>query len=88
MKLFKYTPQGLPKDYVQGFKGAMKGLAQNLLSEARGQKITAVKLINKENILNPEVSNIMGIPQVIQTINHRHPAGLYVLPKDRLGGPL
>ncbi|MCR9203294.1 MAG: hypothetical protein NXH75_01870, partial [Halobacteriovoraceae bacterium] len=88
MKLFEYTPQGLPKDYVQGFKGAMKGLAQNLLNEARGQKITAVKLINKENILNPEVSNIMGIPQVIQTINHRHPAGLYVLPKDRLGGPL
>lgn len=88
LKLMDYTPAGLPKEYVEGFKGAMRGLAQNLLREARGQKVTAMKLINKENILNPEVSTIMGVPEVIDQINHRHPAGLYVLPKDRLGGPL
>ncbi|CAM9921188.1 unnamed protein product, partial [Chrysoparadoxa australica] len=51
-KLIEYTPQGLPQDYVQGFKGAMKGLAQNLLNEARGQRLTAVRLIHKEDILN------------------------------------
>lgn len=86
--LMNYTPQGLPKEYVQGFKGAMRGLAKNLLNEARGQKVTANRLINKENILNPDVDTIVGVPDVISIIKHRHPAGLYVLPKDRIGGPL
>lgn len=86
--LISYTPQGLPKEYVQGFKGAMAGLGRNLLNEARGQKVTANRLINKENILNPDVDTIVGVPDVISIIKHRHPANLYVLPKDRIGGPL
>ncbi len=86
--LMTYTPQGLPKEYVQGFQGAMKDIAKNLLNEARGQKITANRLINKENILSPEVDTIVGVPDVISIIKHRHPANLYVLPKDRVGGPL
>lgn len=86
--LMDYTPQGLPKEYVEGFRGAMRGIAKNLLNEARGQKVTAVRLINKENILNPDVDTIVGVPDVISVIKHRHPANLYVLPKDRVGGPL
>jgi hypothetical protein len=86
--LMTYTPEGLPKEYVEGFQGAMKGIAKNLLNEARGQKITANRLINKENILSPEVDTIVGVPDVISIIKHRHPANLYVLPKDRIGGPL
>ncbi|MCF8058371.1 MAG: hypothetical protein K9K67_03685 [Bacteriovoracaceae bacterium] len=86
--LMLYSPKGLPKEYLEGFKGAMNGLAQNLLKEARGQQLTAVRLINKENILNPDVDTIVGVPDIISIIKHRHPANLYVLPKDRKGGPL
>ena len=86
--LMVYSPKGLPKEYLQGFKGAMKGLAKNLLKEAHGQRLTAIRLINKENILNPEVDTIVGVPEIISIIKHRHPANLYVLPKDRKGGPL
>ncbi len=86
LQLSGYTPQGLPKEYVDGFKNAMAGLAKNFFNEARAQKNLAYKLIQKEGILDPQVQPLMGIPQVISQIGHRHPASLYALPKDKMGG--
>lgn len=84
--LSAYTPQGLPKEYVQGFKGAMGNLARNFFNEANSQKNLAYRLIQKEGILDPQVQPLMGVPAVISRIGHRHPASLYALPKDKQGG--
>ncbi len=88
--LLGYTPKakGLPKEYVDGFKGAMRNLAMNFINEARGQKTLAYRLISRELILDPEVPNLLDIKPIITKIGHRHPASLYVLPKDRKGGKL
>ncbi len=81
-----YTPQGMPADYVQGLKQAMAGLSQNLEKESRNQNQTALDLINKEGILAPNNKLFMGIPPVVEKVDHRHPASLYAIPSDRTGG--
>ena len=83
-----YTPQGMPKEYVEGLRGAMKGLSDNLFKESKNQNKTALDLIKKETILAPNNKDFINIPSVIEEVRHRHPASLYAIPTDREGGKI
>ncbi len=86
--LREYTPQGLPKEYVDGLKQALNGFANNLDKESHTQRSTAVDLIQKETILAPNNAQFMDVPAVIERVQHRHPASLYAIPSDRIGGQI
>jgi hypothetical protein len=83
LSISSFSPKGVPNDYVVGFRGAMKGLAQNLFQEARSQKRTAINLINKEKILALKTRDQLSVPKIFKEIRHRHPASLYAMPTDK-----
>ncbi|GAB4409368.1 MAG: hypothetical protein OHK0056_11290 [Bacteriovoracaceae bacterium] len=83
-----FTPQGMPTEYVQGFKEQMVGLAEGLQKEKEKNLINAKKVMKAPMIseFHKYFSPLRGkMGPKINELNLRHPAGLMVTTSDWSG---
>lgn len=68
LEMTSFTPEGKSAEYVSSFKKGMQGLANPLEKQANEFRMTAIKKIEKENILSTDnswflVRNVQVIPE-------------------------
>jgi hypothetical protein len=85
--LIDFTPIGVPKDYVTGFKQAMSGLGKQIKGEATQYNRIGKQLISQNEVLSPYTMHFSQTPAMVKDIGHRHPASFYILPIDKSGRP-
>ncbi|MFT6070668.1 MAG: hypothetical protein ACJAT2_001370 [Bacteriovoracaceae bacterium] len=81
-----FTPKGVPKEFVQGFKKAMQGLTRPLADQTISYKQAGVKIISKHKIFslfNTEFGNDRFLRR---KVGYRYPASYLSSPIDTSGG--
>lgn len=83
-----FTPQGMPAEYVQGFKEQMVGLAEGLQKEKdknfrNAKKVMKAPMLSEFHKYFAPLQGKMGAK--INELNLRHPAGLMVTTSDWSG---
>jgi tetratricopeptide (TPR) repeat protein len=81
--LVTVTPQGLGKEYQQGFRQAMAGVAKQVRKQERDYSRSLLTVITNNQVLPRSFTSFKksGV-RPIEKITYRHPASLYILPID------
>ncbi|MCO4794957.1 MAG: tetratricopeptide repeat protein [Bacteriovoracaceae bacterium] len=80
-----FSPRGMPKEFVQGFKKHMSGLSTNLLDKGRSYTVGAITVIEKNNILSFNNFKFIKPNKFMEKVKFRYPASKLVSTAD-LGG--
>lgn len=77
-------PNGVPKEYVKGFKGAMKNLSYQM--EKKIKKLTAktYRLFERRKVASHSLYKISTDNEVINEVNYKHAANQYTISTDNI----
>lgn len=84
--ILAYTPNGVPNDFVKGFKGQMKMFTKNLDKEIAGFERQARNLMRRNQIISEYNYNFLRGSKVVSKIDAAYPANGLVVPVDSEGG--
>lgn len=79
-----FTPPKMPKEYITGFKGAMKQVIHNLDKEIKSFNTISESILKDTDIMAIN-HTILQKNQLIKKINHRYPASLKTGTIDLVG---
>jgi hypothetical protein len=81
-----YTPRGVPKEFVQGFKKAMQGLTRPLSNQTISYKQAGTKIISKYKIFSLYNTEFGNDRFLRRKVGYRYPASYLSSPIDTSRG--
>ncbi|MBK25822.1 MAG: hypothetical protein CME70_17615 [Halobacteriovorax sp.] len=81
-KIQAYTPNGVPKEFVQGFKNAMMGLTKPLHNQTIAYKAAGNKIISKNKIFSLYNTEFGNDRSLRRKVGFRYPASYLSSPID------
>ena len=81
-----YTPQGVPPEFVKGFKGQMNGLSNEILGKGREYLTTARRALYDNDVLSVYNREVSEGAEIRENFGIRYPASFLISPMDTIRG--